>query len=127
METAGTFAVGATPINMIIGPPDGSGNYSNSNNSINDGHFSPYIDGSGTFVIDDSAITSSTTITGVSFLFGTKPDYTEVGSACTPGTAGCVPGGGDSTPVPEPATLAVFGGGLFVLALMRRSKRTQLR
>jgi hypothetical protein len=71
LETAGTFSGGGTPINMIIGPPDASGNYSSGNSSVVDGHFSPYIQGTGTFVITDSAITSATTITGVMFAFGT--------------------------------------------------------
>jgi hypothetical protein len=126
LETAGTFAVGGAPINMIIGPANGSGDYTG-NSSVTDGHFSPYIDGTGTFVIADASITTSTTITGVNFDFGTKPDTTLAGSVCTPGTANCA--------VPAPlighgllVLLAVggvlFGGKLFESLKMRRSLAT---
>ena len=59
---------------MIIGPPDANGNYSNGNASVVGGHFSPYVDGTGTFIIFDSSITATTTIAGVTFDFGTGPD-----------------------------------------------------
>jgi hypothetical protein len=94
LETAGPVAVGGAPINMIIGPPDASGNYSNGNASIIDGQFSPYINGTGTFVINDSAITANTTITGVFFNFGTGPDTKLPG----------VP-----VPSPEPNSLVLLG------------------
>jgi hypothetical protein len=84
LETAGPFAVGGAPTNMIIGPPDASGNYSNGNASVVDGHFSPYINGTGTFVIFDSSITATTTIAGVTFDFGTGPDTFLSGVAVVP-------------------------------------------
>jgi hypothetical protein len=73
LETAGPFAQPMNPIDMIIGPAP----YTNSNASI--GNFNPYINGTGTFVIADSAITATTTITGVTFDFGTGPDTFIVG------------------------------------------------
>ena len=109
LETAGPFAVGGAPINMIIGPPDAAGNYSNGNSSVVDGHFSPYIDGTGTFVIADLAITAATTIAGVTFDFGTGPDTFQPG----------VPG----MPVPEPGTLSLFGSALAAFVIMRRRKK----
>ena len=67
---------------MIIGPPDAMGNYSNSNSSVNDGHFSPFINGTGTFVINDAMITAMTNLTNtsVAFLFGTGLDFTKPGT-----------------------------------------------
>jgi hypothetical protein len=102
LETAGTFAVSGTPINMIIGPPDGSGNYSSGNSSVVDGHFSRYIQGTGTFVITDSAITSATTITGVTFAFGTQPDTFLHGPPVSR--------------VPAPSALLLLGSGLGLAA-----------
>jgi hypothetical protein len=104
LETAGSFAVGGAPINMIIGPPDGSGNYSNSNSSVNDGHFSPFINGTGTFVINDAMITALTNLTNtsVAFLFGTGPDFTQPGTPV----------------VPLPGALPLFTGGLGLLGLL---------
>jgi hypothetical protein len=112
LETAGNFAVGGKPINMIIGPPDAMGNYSNANGSITTAGFSPFIDGTGTFVIADSDITSATTIAGVKFDFGTSPDT-------------FLPG----VPVPAPLighglfVLLAVGGVLFGAKLLERSKK----
>lgn len=120
LETAGSYAAGGQPINMIIGPADTNGNYSSSNNSINDGHFSPYIDGAGTFVLDLSGITAASNLTDltVDLLFGTTPDYSKLASFI--GTSNQDP---LSTPLPGAFPLFVSGlGGLALLRLRRKRK-----
>jgi hypothetical protein len=100
LETAGPFAVGGAPINMIIGPAP----YTNSNASI--GNFNPYINGTGNFVIADTAVTAATTIAGVTFDFGTSPDTFQ------PGTL-----------VPEPNSLVLLGSGLITAAAFQQWRK----
>ena len=99
LETAGSLAKPHQPIDMIIGLPDSHGNYSNANSSITDGHFSPYILGTGIFFVNVSGLPHNLTlppeISGVQFAFGTSPDSYLIGRR-----------------VPEPSSLPVLLMGL---------------
>lgn len=110
LETAGGSANGGAPINMIIGPPDANGNYSNANTGVANGHFSPYINGTATFVILDSSIGNGTLITSVAFNFGTTPDYTKAGTAV------------GATRVPEPSSLGLLAASLLGIGFFARRR-----
>jgi hypothetical protein len=97
----------AVPINMIIGPPDSSGNYSNGNASVVDGHFSPYINGTGTFVFSDTSITAATALpTSVTFSFGTMLNESTLTGF-----------------VPLPPAALLFGTALVGMGILGRRRR----
>jgi hypothetical protein len=99
-----TTLSGAKPNELIIGPDslgklDGSGVYSNANPSIS-GH-DPSVIGSATFVFSIKGIAANSTISDVTFQFGTGPsDVTGQ------------PGGGHVASTPEPASLTLLGVGV---------------
>jgi hypothetical protein len=65
------------PYDLIVGPDNADGfsnvgKYSAANGGFD--NFNPYVLGSATFTVNVPGVTSGSTITGVSFEFGTKPD-----------------------------------------------------
>ena len=69
--------VGHQPYDLIVGPDSaggfsGAGSYSAANNGF--GNFNPYVLGSATFTVNIPGVTSSSSISGVNFEFGTAPE-----------------------------------------------------
>lgn len=120
LETAGSASAGGTPIDMIIGPGNASGNYTNANGGVKSGNFDPYVNQTATFVIADSSAASSTSVTAVTFNFGTTPDYAQGGTFTGTSTTGTYTG---STNAPEPASMTLLGSALAGLAATARRRR----
>lgn len=112
-------AIGGGQPSQMIAPAIADGAvYGNLNNGFR--NFNPYVIGPATFTFAMSGVSSNTTVTSVTFSFGTGPD-TFLSGTCTSGCGGS--GGGGQT-VPEPATLVLFAGGLAAYASLLRRRRT---
>ena len=98
---------GGQPSQMIIPAMTNGGTYASVNNGF--ASFDPYTIGSATFLLNLSGVTSSTTISNVTFSFGTGPDTFLPGTPSTP-------------PVPEPSSLLMLGTGIAGAAGMLRRK-----
>jgi len=116
------------PAGLIIGSSGAGGTYSNANSSIagNPAAHNPFLLNSMTFIVDIASVTSTTTVTSSTFLFGTTPGQFKV-LGTTPGqfnVQGCVstdPSCGLSS-VPEPVSLVLTGSGLIGLLFLRRRR-----
>jgi hypothetical protein len=103
-----TTSATLTPAHTIITTQS---SYS-ANGSIegNNAH-NPFLDGTATFTIDDSAITTDTVVDSATFSFSTA--------------AGVDVPGDPGSPVPEPNSLMLLGSGLFGFGLLSRKLRKQ--
>lgn len=110
----GLGAAAFVPSHLIIGAPDGSGNYSNANSSIaGNGPHNPFIDQTATWTISIPGISAGTFVTSATFSFGTTPGDTAGGGGhCTSGCGENVPDGG--------TTSLLLGFALTGLGVLRR-------
>jgi len=108
LATVGQFAKGGQPDYLIVGPTP------NQNNGFD--NFNPYINGTGVFTLNATGVTSLSSITGVSFLFGTeKATWSVAGDPRTPA----------GPAAPEPATWAMMllgFAGVGFMAYRRKSR-----
>ena len=104
----------AGPAHLIIGPAGAGGLYSNANNSIagNPPH-NPFLNQSASFTLNIPGMTSSTTVTGATFSFGSEAGINVVGRP------------GDDLTVPEPASMMLLGLGLAAGARRFRQRRQE--
>jgi len=103
------------PAHLLIGPAGPGGTYSNANGSIagNKPH-NPFLDaGPATFQLALGGVTDNTTITSVTFSFGTTEG--DVGST--------VPGVPIPSEIPEPDSLALLGFAALLMAFAIRRRR----
>ena len=91
-KTIQILALGHGQPSQLILPADATGAYPGLNASTF--NFTPIVDGAATFTLPFTGVTSSTTITAVTFGFGTGPDHTLSGD-----NSGSCPNGASDFPV----------------------------
>lgn len=100
---------GGPPAQLIIGPPNGSNQYTNANGGAN--NFDPNLFESATFTLTyTGGVTSATTVSDVKFEFGGDPSSDGIIN-------------GDPVSVPEPSSLTCAATGILMLAGYARRRR----
>lgn len=99
---------GGQPTQMILPNIANGGTYTGANQGVS--NFSPYVIGPATFTLALSGVTANTRVSAAQFSFGTGPDSFVQGTLSNTAT------------VPEPATIALVGIGLFGVGVMRRRR-----
>ena len=106
--------VGHMPDDLIVGPDSaggftGAGRYTHANGGFD--NFDPYVLGSATFTVDVAGVTSGSTLSAVTFEFGTVPEFVT---------------GALVSVVPEPAAYGALAGvGLLLVSLGSQFRRQQ--
>jgi hypothetical protein len=105
--------VGHMPFDLIVGPDSaggftGAGLYSHANGGFD--NFDPYVLGSATFTVDVAGVTSGSTLSAVTFEFGTVPEFVT---------------GARVSVVPEPATYGALAGASLLLVSLGSQFRRQ--
>jgi hypothetical protein len=117
LQTAGfyTTALGSSGADQtILGQPDVFGVYSNANGSIaKNAPHNPFVQYRAVLIYAIPGATQKSTLETFAFLFGTGPESVSVD----------LDRSNDPSTVPEPASMALLGGGLSLMAIVGRLHR----